>query len=122
MLTINNIACHFNRISRLLFSNINDSKKLFKLYQVFPQQNILSNNITKLAEIVLSFTTFEKLDKNNILRLLKFVTCKHCSYSPIAQIVGISYWYFKTQKKEINRNHLRVFTYQSEQCTFVFES
>ena len=107
-MTIDNIACHFNRISRLLCSNINDSKKLFKLYQVFPQQNILSNNITKLAEIVLSFTTFEKLDKNNILRLLKVLTCKHCSYSPITQIAGISYWYFKIQKKtkEINKNHL----------------
>ena len=100
VLTINNIACHFNRISRLLCSNINDSKKLFKLYQVFPQQNILSNNITKLAEIVLSFTTFEKLDKNNILRLLKVLTCKHCSYSPITQIAGISYWYFKTEKNQ----------------------
>ena len=71
MLTINNIACHFNRISRLLFSNINDSKKLFKLYQVFPQQNILLNNITKLAEIVLSFTTFEKLDKKQHFKAIE---------------------------------------------------
>ena len=38
-------------------------KKLFRIYQVFPQQNILSYDICKLSEIVLSFTEFKKLDK-----------------------------------------------------------
>ena len=76
------------------------SKKLFRLYQVFPQQNILSNDICKLSEIVLSFTEFKKLDKINILKLTSTLPCKYCSYSPITQIAGISYWYFKTQKKQ----------------------
>ena len=66
VLTINIIACHFNRIARSLCSNINDSKKLFNLYPVFPQQNFLSNDITKLANLVLSFTRFAKSDENNI--------------------------------------------------------
>ena len=80
-------------------TNITDTKKLFKLIQVFPQQNILSNDISKLAEPLMNFTSFENSDKNNILRLISNFSCKYCSYSPITQIAGISYWYFKTHMK-----------------------
>ena len=102
ILSINDIACHFTRVSGLLCSNNSETKKLFRLYQVFPQQNILSNDICKLSKIVLSFTEFKKLDKINILKLTDTLSCKLCSYSPITQIAGISYWYFKTQKTQKN--------------------
>ena len=67
VLTINNIACHFNRISRLLCSNINDSKKLFKLYQVFPQQNILSNNISDSGGHLIIFQKYPFFEKKRQL-------------------------------------------------------
>ena len=84
----------------LLCSNICETKKLFKLIQVFPQENTLSNDISKLAKPVLNFTNFEIVDKNNIFQLITVLACKYCSYSPITQIAGISYWYFKTQKTQ----------------------
>ena len=98
-LTLQGVAYQLNRISGLICSNITDTKKLFKLIQVFPQQNILSNDISKLAEPLMNFTSFENSDKNNILRLISNFSCKYCSYSPITQIAGISYWYFKTHMK-----------------------
>ena len=95
LLSSNGVPCQLNRISSLVCSNIYDTKKLFKLIQIFPQKNILSNDICNLAELLLSFTNFGKSDKCNILQLTKTLACKFCSYSPITQIAGISYWYFK---------------------------
>ena len=95
ILSLNGVAYQLNRISVLLCSNICETKKLFKLIQVFPQENTLSNDISKLAKPVLNFTNFEKVDKNNIFQLITVLACKYCSYSPITQIAGISYWYFK---------------------------
>ena len=57
------LACQLNRISGLVCSNVKDSKKLFKLIQIFPQEHILSNDISKLAELLLSYAHFEKVDK-----------------------------------------------------------
>ena len=94
------LACQLNRISRLVCSNINDSKKLFKLIQIFPQENILSNDTSKLADLLLSYTNFEKADKCKISQLTNNLACKYCSYSPITQIAGISYWYFKVHMKQ----------------------
>ena len=93
------IAYQLNRISRLVCTNISDTKKLFKLIQIFPQQNTSSNDISKLAQLLMNFTNFEKTDRNNILKLINIVACKYCSYSPVTQIAGISYWYFKTHMK-----------------------
>ena len=93
------IAYQLNRISGLVCTNISDTKKLFKLIQVFPQQNILSNDISKLAELLMNFTNFKKVDRNNILKLINTIACTYCSYSPVPQIAGISYWYFKIHMK-----------------------
>ena len=32
----------------------------------------------------------------------KNLVCEFCSYSPITQIAGISYWYFKALMKQKN--------------------
>ena len=93
-------ACQLNRISGLVCSNINDTKKLFKLIQIFPQENILSDDISKLADLLMSHANFEKVDKCKILQLTNTFACKYCSYSPITQIAGISYWYFKVLMKQ----------------------
>ena len=47
----------------LVCKNISDTKRLFKLIQVFPQQNILSNDISKLAQLLMNYTNFEKTDR-----------------------------------------------------------
>ena len=39
ILSSKNIPCQLNRISGLVSSNINDTKKLFKLIKIFPQEN-----------------------------------------------------------------------------------
>ena len=100
LISSSGLACQLNRISRLVCSNINDSKKLFKLIQIFPQENILSNDTSKLADLLLSYTNFEKADKCKISQLTNNLACKYCSYSPITQIAGISYWYFKVHMKQ----------------------
>ena len=100
LISSSGLACQLNRISGLVCSNVNDSKKLFKLIQVFPQENILSNNISKLAELLLSYANFEREDKCKISQLTNTLVCKYCSYSPITQIAGISYWYFKVYMKQ----------------------
>ena len=102
LISSSGLACQLNRISRLVCSNINDSKKLFKLIQIFPQENILSNDTSKLADLLLSYTNFEKADKCKISQLTNNLVCKYCSYSPITQIAGISYWYFKVHMKQKN--------------------
>ena len=100
LISSSGLACQLNRISGLVCSNVNDSKKLFKLIQVFPQEHILSNNISKLAELLLSYANFEREDKCKISQLTNTLVCKYCSYSPITQIAGISYWYFKVYMKQ----------------------
>lgn len=102
LISSSGLACQLNRISGLVCSNVNDSKKLFKLIQVFPQEHILSNNISKLAELLLSYANFEREDKCKISQLKNTLVCKYCSYSPITQIAGISYWYFKVHMKQKN--------------------
>ena len=83
-------------------SNDNETKKLFILIQIFPQDHSSSNDIHKLAQLLLRYTNFEKLDKCKILQLIKNLVCEFCSYSPITQIAGISYWYFKALMKQKN--------------------
>ena len=100
LISSSGLACQLNRISGLVCSNVNDSKKLFKLIQIFPQEHILSNNISKLAELLLSYANFEREDKCKISQLTNILVCKYCSYSPITQIAGISYWYFKVHMKQ----------------------
>ena len=102
-LSLCGIAYQLNRISGLVCTNISDPKKLFKLIKVLPQQNIVSNDISKLAELLMNFTNFERVDRNNILKLVNTNVCKYCSYSPGTQIAGISYWYFKIHMKTKNR-------------------
>ena len=102
LISSSGLACQLNRISGLVCSNVNDSKKLFKLIQIFPQEHILSNNISKLAELLLSYSNFERADKCKISQLTNTLVCKYCSYSPITQIAGISYWYFKVYMKQKN--------------------
>ena len=75
-------------------------KKSFKLIQTFPQQNISSNDTSILAEFLLSHSNFSKEDKDRILQLIDIYSCKFCSYSPVTQIAGISYIYFKEQVKQ----------------------
>ena len=94
------IPCQLNRISGIVCSNINDTKKFFKLIQTFPQQNISSNDTSILAEFLLSHSNFSKEDKDRILQLIDIYSCKFCSYSPVTQIAGISYIYFKEQVKQ----------------------
>ena len=60
----------------------------------------LSNDISTLAELLLSYANFERGDKCKILQLTNTLACKYCSYSPITQIAGISYWYFKVHMKQ----------------------
>ena len=100
LLSSKGIICQLSRVSRLVCSNINDSKKLFKIIQAFPQQKILSNDTYKLAEFLLSYTDFHSIDKSRILQLVDSLVCKFCSYSPVTQIARISYWYFKVQIKQ----------------------
>ena len=100
LISSSGLACQLNRISGLVCSNVNDSKKLFKLIQIFPQEHILSNNISKLAELLLSYSNFERADRCKISQLTNTLVCKYCSYSPITQIAGISYWYFKVYMKQ----------------------
>jgi len=45
VLTLNNIACHFNRISRQLCSNINESKELLLSLVRFPHNKIFDQTI-----------------------------------------------------------------------------
>ena len=100
LISSSGLACQLNRISGLVCSNVNDSKKLFKLIQIFPQEHILSNNISKLAELLLSYSNFERADRCKISQLTNTLVCKYCSYSPITQIAGISYWYFQVYMKQ----------------------
>ena len=100
LISSSGLACQLNRISGLVCSNVNDSKKLFKLIQIFPQEHILSNNISKLAELLLSYSNFERADRCKISQLTNTLVCKYCSYSPITQIAGISSWYFKVYMKQ----------------------
>ena len=102
LISSSGLACQLNRISGLVCSNVNDSKKLFKLIQIFPQEHILSNNISKLAELLSSYSNFERADRCKISQLTNTLVCKYCSYSPITQIAGISYWYFKVHMKQKN--------------------
>ena len=102
LISSSGLACQLNRISGLVCSNVNDSKKLFKLIQIFPQEHILSNNISKLTELLLSYSNFERADRCKISQLTNTLVCKYCSYSPITQIAGISYWYFKVYMKQKN--------------------
>ena len=101
LISSSGLACQLNRISGLVCSNVNDSKKLFKLIQIFPQEHILSNNISKLAELLLSYSNFERADRCKISQLTNTLVCKYCSYSPITQIAGTSYWYFKVHMKQM---------------------
>ena len=100
LISSSGLACQLNRISGLVCSNVNDSKKLFKLIQIFPQEHILSNNISKLAELLLSYSNFERADRCKISQLTNTLVCKYCSYSPITQIAGICYWHFKVNMKQ----------------------
>ena len=102
LISSSGIACQLNRIAGLVCSDVNDSKKLFKLIQIFPQEHTLSNDISTLAELLLSYVNFERVDKCKILQLTNTLECKYCSYSPITQIAGISYWYFKVHIKQKN--------------------
>ena len=77
--------------------NVSDTKKLFKLIQIFPQQNVSSNYTYTLGVLLLNHSNFNKEDKCKILQLIHRFSCKFCSYSPVTQIAGISYWYFKAQ-------------------------
>ena len=102
LISSSGLACQLNRIAGLVCSDVNDSKKLFKLIQIFPQEHTLSNDISTLAELLLSYANFERVDKCKILQLTNTLACKYCSYSPITQIAGISYWYFKVHMKQKN--------------------
>ena len=102
LISSSGLACQLNRIAGLVCSDVNDSKKLFKLIQIFPQEHTLSNDISTLAELLLSYANFERGDKCKILQLTNTLACKYCSYSPITQIAGISYWYFKVHMKQKN--------------------
>ena len=75
-------------------------KKLFKLIQIFPQENILPNDISKLADLLTSHANFEKVDKCKMLPLTNTLACKYYSYSPTTQIAETSYWYFKVHMKQ----------------------
>ena len=88
VLSSKGMPCQLNRISGLVCSNPNDNKKLFKLIQIFPQENISSNDPSTLAEFLLSHTDFNKADKSRILQLINLCFCKFCSYSPVTQIAG----------------------------------
>ena len=48
-------------MSGLMCSNINDSKILSQLILIFPQENISSNIVSKLAEFLLNHANFEKV-------------------------------------------------------------
>merc|ERR1712074_131165 len=52
------------------------------------------------ADLLLSYTNFEKADKCKISQLINNLACEYCSYSPITQIAGIYYWYFKVHMKQ----------------------
>ena len=95
VLSLNNIPCQLNRINGLLCLNSSETKKLFKLIQVIPQANIISNDIISLADFLLCQSNFNKEDRKNIFKLLEKHSCRDCSYSPVTQIAGISYWYLK---------------------------
>ena len=98
VLSLREIPYQINKIARLVCLNTNDYKKLFKLIQVFPQKTTIQNNEFELLELVLSF--LEKSDVVNISRKIRDLKCDFCSYSPITQIAGITYLYFKNCKKE----------------------
>lgn len=80
--------------------NSNDAKTLFKLIQVFPQANIISNDTLRLADFILCQWNFNKEDRKNIFKLIENRAWINCSYSPVTQIAGISYWYFKKYPKK----------------------
>ena len=121
------LACQLNRISALVCMNVSDTKKLFKLIQIFPQQNVSSNDTNTLGEFLLNHSNFNKEDKCKILQLIHRFSCKFCSYSPVTQIAGISYWYFKAQndkKKSLKTicdifltSQNSVYLYLSHNCT-----
>ena len=51
--------------------NSNDAKTLFKLIQVFPQANIISNDTLRLADFILCQWNFNKEDRKNIFKLIE---------------------------------------------------
>ena len=55
LISSSGLACQLNRIAGLVCSDVNDSKNLFKLIQIFPQEHTLSNDISTLAELLLSY-------------------------------------------------------------------
>lgn len=95
LLSSKGIPCQLNRVSGLVCSNAKEIKKIYKLIQIFPQDDISINNITSLAQLLLDYTNFDRTEKQGILQFVNILDCKFCSYSPITQIAGISYWYFK---------------------------
>ena len=97
-LSLNDIPYQINKIARLVCLDTNEYKKFFKLIQVFPQKNTIQNDEFELINLVLS--EYEKSDIENISKKIKQFKCEYCSYSPITQIAGISYLYFKNCKKE----------------------
>lgn len=104
VLSLNEVPYQINKISSLICMNINESKKLFKLIQIFPQKSIVPNDIHKLSEVLFCNNIFDKKDTKYILKLIRELSCDYCSHSPITQIAGISYWYFKnyrTRKKSL---------------------
>ena len=100
LLSSKGIPCQLNRVSGLVCSNAKEIKKIFKLIQIFPQDDISINNITSLAQLLLDYTNFDRTEKQGILQFVNILDCKFCSYSPVTQIAGISYWYFKVQIKQ----------------------
>ena len=98
VLSLNDIPYQISKIARLVCLNNKEYKILYKLIQVFPQSKLLQNDVFNLINLTLS--NYEKKDIDCISKRVKSLKCEYCSYSPITQIAGISYLYFKKYKKE----------------------
>ena len=97
-LSENNVSYQISKIARIVCLDKYDYKKFYKLIQYFPQTNTLHNDESQLVNLLLS--NFPKKDIENITEKIQKLKCEYCSYSPITQIAGISYLYFKHCKND----------------------
>ena len=97
-LSKNDIPYQISKIARIVCLDKCDYKIFYKLIQHFPQKNTLHNDESQLVNLLLS--NLPKKDIENITKKIQKLKCEYCSYSPITQIAGISYLYFKYCKND----------------------
>jgi len=101
VLSVNNISFPISKIEKLVCFSIRDKKVLYKLINVFKQNTVIENDgfgeSFSLATIILSDLGVSSDDRSTIIQRIISVKCDLCSHSPITQIAGQTYLFFKNR-------------------------